>query len=211
MSAREAKGASAQEPGNPKLESLLAASADLMARQGYAQTSIRDVARETGFSLAGMYYYFKNKEDLLYQIQHRTFASLLQEQERSANEDGPAEEKLHRLVRNHLSYFTSHFNELKICTLELHTLQGDRYKTIERLRRRYFRCAARVIGEILGHSGKAADTNDAVRHYTLFLFGMLNWIFIWYHPRRDKPVEKLGDEMIEMVLYGLAGGRASRA
>lgn len=201
----QGSGAGAAARSGEKLEHLLAAAADLMARQGYDQTSIRHVARETGFSLAGMYYYFENKEDLLYQIQHRTFASLLEEQERAMAEDGKPDEKLRRLLRNHLSYFTRHFNELKVCTFELQSLQGDRYRTIERLRRRYFRCTAEVVGEMMGLEGRQIDRNRSVRHHTLFIFGVLNWIFMWFDPERDGPAEKLCDEVISMVLHGLVG------
>jgi hypothetical protein len=37
----------------------------------------------------------------------------------------------------------------------------------------------------------------------LFVFGMLNWIFMWYDPERDQPVERLGDEMVDLLLGGL--------
>lgn len=188
-----------------KLELLLSAAAGLMARQGYAETSIRNVAAETGFSLAGMYYYFKNKEDLLYQIQLRTFASLLSAQERVLAEGGDPEEKLRRLVHGHLDFFTSHASELKVCTFELQSLQGERYQAVERLRRRYFRRVAEVIGAILGVSGPTALTDRTVRHHTLFVFGMLNWIFMWYEPERDGSVGELGDEMLALVLAGLRG------
>jgi AcrR family transcriptional regulator len=188
-----------------KLEHLLGSAAVLMARQGYAQTSIRNVAAKTGFSLAGMYYYFENKEDLLYQIQYRTFSSLLEEQERSLAAVSDPEEKLRRLVRNHLSYFTSHASELKVCTFELHSLQGERYHSVEELRRNYFRRLVEVIAEISGVSKRAANSDRLVRHHALFVFGMLNWIFMWFEPERDGPVERLGDEMIALVLDGLRG------
>ncbi len=186
-----------------KLERLLATAASLMASQGYGQTSIRHVARETGFSLAGMYYYFKNKEDLLFQIQHRTFAALLELQEGVAAADGEPDEKLHQLVGNHLSYFTNHFNELKVCTFELESLQGERFRIIAALRRRYFICLAQVVAEVMGRSSKHAVSDPLVRRYSLFIFGMLNWIFMWFDPERDGPVAQLGDEMIGLILPGL--------
>ena len=194
----------------PKLEQLLSAASNLMAREGYDQTSIRDVARETGLSLAGMYYYFQSKEDLLYKIQHRTFSSLLDEQEKTISEAGDAEEKLRRLVQNHLSYYTRHFNEMKICTFELQSLKGDRYKNIEKLRRRYFKMAAEIVGEILGPSGNRADRGNDARHYTLFIFGMLNWIFMWFDPKRDAPVEDLGEKLVHLALHGLHGRRGQK-
>ncbi len=193
----------------PKLDKLLSASADLMARQGFSQTSIRHVARETGFSLGGMYYYFENKEDLLFKIQQRTFSTLLTAQEEAMADGGEAKSRLRRFIRNHLAYFTSHFAELKVCTFELESLQGERYTAIADLRRRYFDCLAAVVGELLEVDTTKAPADGRVRRKALFVFGMLNWIFMWYDPDRDSSVEDLGDEMVSLVLNGLNGDQPS--
>ena len=204
-------GASGTPPGNPrpsteeKFERLLAAAAGLMACRGFNQTTMRDVARETGFSLAGMYYYFKSKEELLYKIQQRTFAGLLEMQEGDAEAGASAEHRLRRLIANHLAFFISHSAELKICTFELESLTGEPYEKIEELRKRYFRLTASIIGELKGVEGEAS-TDPVVRHHTLFVFGMLNWIFMWYQPERDGPAEELAGEMTAFVLHGLRGG-----
>jgi len=188
-----------------KLDRLLSASAALMAKRGFSQTSIRDVATATGFSLGGMYYYFKNKEDLLFLIQEKTFGGLLALQEEAVAEGGTADERLHRLVTNHLAYFISHFNELKLCTFELESLQGERFENIAALRRRYYLCMAQVVGEINGVSADQVEHDRQVRHRTLFIFGMLNWVFMWYDPEKDDPTGTLGDEMVAMVMNGLSG------
>jgi len=193
----------------PKLDKLLSASAVLMARQGFSQTSIRHVARETGFSLGGMYYYFENKEDLLFKIQQRTFSTLLAIQEKEAATGGDARSRLRKFIRNHLAYFTSHFAELKVCTFELESLQGERYKVIAELRRRYFDCLAAVVGELLGVDAASASSDGRIRRKALFVFGMLNWIFMWYDPERDSSVEDLGDEMVSLVLGGLNGEQSA--
>jgi len=189
----------------PKLDRLLSVSAELMATRGFSQTSIRDVATASGLSLGGMYYYFKNKEDLLFLIQEKTFGSLLDMQENAVAAGGSAEERLHRLVKNHLAYFISHFNELKVCTFELESLKGERFENIAQLRRRYFLCMAQVVGEMTGVATGQAETDRQVRHRTLFIFGMLNWVFMWYDPAKDDHAEKLGEEMVAMVMNGLTG------
>jgi AcrR family transcriptional regulator len=192
-----------REKTEDNLEKLLAAAAHLMARQGYEQTTIRDVARATGFSLSGMYYYFRGKEELLYKIQDQTFGTLLREQEDLASRAGGSSTKLRLMVCNHLSYLTTHANELKVCTFELESLQGEYYRNIERLRRRYFKLVAGLVADLMGRPAKADSTNGEVRHHTLFLFGMLNWAFMWFDPRRDRPIEDLGNRMVDLVLRGL--------
>jgi AcrR family transcriptional regulator len=56
---------------------LLQAAAALFAEQGFHNASVRDLARVTGRSLSGLYYYFTTKEELLFQIQHHCYGTLL--------------------------------------------------------------------------------------------------------------------------------------
>ncbi|MBI5512103.1 MAG: TetR/AcrR family transcriptional regulator [Deltaproteobacteria bacterium] len=191
-----------------RLEILLGKAARLMAKEGYHHTSMRDVARDASCSLAGLYHYFSSKEDLLFQVQHRVFASLLAAQEQSLKAPGPLEERLRLLVQNHLSFFTRHAAELKVCTFELESLSGASYRRVEELRRRYYRLVADLVGELATRSG-AAPSDVEVRRLTLFVFGILNWIFMWFDPARDTPIETLGDEIVNLVLYGLCGQRAT--
>ncbi len=190
-----------------KLERLLEAAALLMARQGFSQTTIRDVARESGFSLAGMYYYFTSKEDLLYQIQHRTFSRLLAEQEEQVAGAIMPAARLEALIRHHLLFFTRHAAELKVCTFELESLNGEPYQAIERLRKRYYRLVAGIVAETLGIDARDAMSHPSVRHLTLFIFGMLNWVFMWYQDDRDVSAEDLAGEMSHFVLSGIEARR----
>jgi AcrR family transcriptional regulator len=43
-------------------------SSQLIHKKGFPNTTMRDIARATGMSLGGLYHYFTNKEDLLFQI-----------------------------------------------------------------------------------------------------------------------------------------------
>jgi len=192
------------KPPSERQEDLLAKAAVLIAEAGYHATSMRDVARATGCSLAGLYHYFASKEDLLFSVQHRVFASLLGEQERGRDTTAPLDVQLATLVENHLAFFTRHAAELKVCTYELESLSGARYRQVEELRRRYYRLLADIVTGLLTAAGRPAGEAE-VRHLTLYIFGMLNWIFMWFDSKRDKPVERLGSEIVELVLHGLCG------
>ena len=67
-----------------KLDALLAKAAVLIAKQGFEATSMRDLSAAMNGSLAGLYHYFTSKEDLLFQLQHRTFSGLLAAQQEVA-------------------------------------------------------------------------------------------------------------------------------
>jgi len=193
-----------------KRDHLLARAAALFAEKGYEATSLRDMSQAAGVSLAGLYHYFTSKEDLLYQVQYRTFASLLESQERIAAEPGTAEQRFRRLVIGHLAFFTSHPNELKACTYELESLKGDLFLTVEALRRRYYRLFTMAVAELMQGSVNGARESRESRHATLFIFGMLNWIFMWYDPARHGPVEQIGEEMLALLLNGLRRAQPAR-
>ena len=185
-----------------KLDHLLASAAALIAAKGFEATAIRDVGRKVESSLGGMYYYFASKEDLLYQIQSGTFGSLVAAQEATAKLPGTAEERLRRLLTGHLTFFATHPNEMKVCTYEMESLTGDLYRRVEALRKRYFRLMAEVVGDLIG--GPARKSREAKsRRVTLYIFGMLNWVFMWHDPVKDGPVENLGTEMFDLFLKGI--------
>lgn len=190
-----------------KLDHVLSVSAGVMARQGYQATSIRDVAEALGMSVGGLYHYFTGKEDLLFQIQYRTFEALLQRQAEVVAAPGTAEERFRRLLIGHLAFFTEHPHELKVCTYELESLPEGQYEAVEAVRREYYRLMAGVVTEVMAGPDATAVQQRAGRHASLFIFGMLNWIFMWYDPARHGAVEQIGEEMMAFALNGLRGNR----
>ena len=185
-----------------KADHLLEAAAAIIAEKGFEATAIRDVGRRLGVSLGGMYYYFASKDDLLFQIQFRTFEALLAEQEQAAGASGNAEDRLRRLLTGHLAFFAAHPNEMKICTFELESLKGDFYDRVLTIRRKYYRLMEDAIAELTGDRDRRAKGADRTRHVTLFVFGMLNWAFMWYKSGKDGPVEAVAAEMMDLLLHG---------
>jgi AcrR family transcriptional regulator len=192
-----------------KLDELLMKAASLIARKGFEATSMRDLAKAIDASLAGLYHYFSSKEDLLFQLQYRTFRSLLEQQQAVAAEPGTPEERFARLITGHLQFYARHRNELKACTFELESLTGKPYETVEAIRRRYYRLMTSVVADVIGGPSSNGKETRKSRHATLFIFGMLNWIFMWYEPSRHGTVEQIGQEMQELVLDGLRRGKRS--
>ncbi len=186
-----------------KANTLLKAAAALMAEKGFEATAIRDVGRELEVSLGGMYYYFASKDDLLFQIQQRTFESLLEAQECLAKEGATAGDRLRRLLVGHLAFFERHPNEMKICTYELESLKGELYDRVLTIRRRYYRLVADVVAELINGPNRKARESAHSRHVTLFIFGMLNWAFMWYRASKDGSAEALADEMLDLVENGI--------
>ncbi len=186
-----------------KLNDVLHAAARVMAEKGYHRASIRNVASELDMSLAGLYYYCKSKEELLYLIQHSTFQSLVESlKAKLEGLDDPVAE-LNAMVRNHLDFFLQHMDELKICAYEIESLKGDYYDRVAERRREYFQITHGIVGELID-TGKGAGVDS--RLATLSLFGTLNWIFMWYEPGKYAGSEEMSGQLTRLYLHGLAGG-----
>ena len=186
-----------------KLDTILAASAKVFAKDGYEKASIRQIASELNVSYAGLYHYISSKEELLFQIQYRTFSSLLDKLKDKIAKIANPEEKLQLMISNHLEHFMAHMDELAVCTHELKTLEGDYYNRVFEKRKSYFLETLNIVKEI-GAKAKESGINAGIA--TLYLFGMLNWIYMWYDPVRNSSPKQLTDQMTALFLNGLLSG-----
>lgn len=185
-------------------ETILETAAELFASQGYERTTIRDVARAAGISVAGLYYYVRGKDELLYHICERSFTMVLGTlTERLARTADPRA-RVRVVISNHLDHFLRHMNEIKVLTRELDALQGPHATQIYALRHRYYAICRRVVSE-------AAVGTVPPRLATMALFGMLNWIHMWYRPEADGDADALADGMARIFLDGYAASGEARA
>lgn len=197
-------------PGEPqsrydqKLVYLLKTSAAIFAEKGYHSTSIRDIARATGMSLSGLYYYFGSKEELLFLIQDYCFSTVMENCRRLIDGDEDPVRRLKLFIENHLNYFVNNMNEMKVLSHEANSIRGDLLKKVNASKREYVDLAMDLIADI-GRQFRAEGVD--VRVATFSLFGMMNWIYNWYNPRKDVDVTGLSQNMTRLFLTGFLGGQ----
>jgi len=190
---------------NQRLGHILACATRVFCEKGYAGASMRDIARATGISLAGLYHYFRSKEELLFLIQKHTFSTLLENLHRDlATLDDPAR-KLRCLIRNHLRYFLNHPEAMKVLAHESESLSTPYARVVAELKRSYYRTCRALLDE-LGAGKQLQSVNRRVA--VLSLFGMMNWIYTWYNARVDPDADALADTISAIFLQGVQGGQA---
>jgi AcrR family transcriptional regulator len=197
------------------LELILRTSARIFAEKSYHSTSMRDISRETGVSLAGLYHYCKSKEELLFLIQDHCFGRVLERlEERIRTTEDPLE-RFRIFVDNHLSFFAANMAEMKVLSHEAESLAGDLHEHVSTRKRQYTRTARRILSEVqqaaadsagrsprrTGQRGRLAKPIDLTMA-TYALFGMMNWIYNWYDPHGKLSVSQLVDNMTRLFLTG---------
>jgi len=186
-----------------KLRQILRTSAKIFAEKGFHHTSIRDISRVTGMSLAGLYYYFRTKEELLFLIQEQCFLTLLQRWEKAVRAETDVRGRIRAFAENHLGFFLHNMNEMKVMAHEDESLTGEFQEKIRVLKRRYVKILMDLIEEMQSPDGaKGIDPRAA----TFALFGMMNWVYTWYRPRRDLPLKDFLDQMLRIYFFGILKG-----
>lgn len=198
-----------------KLELILRTSARIFAEKSYHSTSMRDISRATGVSLAGLYHYCKSKEELLFLIQDHCFGRVLERLEERISAIEDPKERLRIFVDNHLSFFAANMAEMKVLSHEAESLAGDLHEHVSTRKRQYTRMARRILAEVqqaaIDSSGRAPRKNGQraqaskpidLTVATYALFGMMNWIYNWYDPRGKLSVSQLVDNITRLFLAG---------
>jgi len=183
------------QPYDQRLEALLAAAAKTFAERGYHATSMRDLARASGFSLAGMYHYVKSKEELLFQIQDRCFTLVLEGAREAVGAAADPESRLRAFIRHHVTFFAAHMDEMKVLAHEEAELTGTMRAQIRRRKKEYVALLEALLGNVPGAHG-----DPHIAAYALF--GMMNWIYTWYHPAGPTSPATLADELASLFLDG---------
>ncbi|MFQ5849865.1 MAG: TetR/AcrR family transcriptional regulator [Candidatus Binatia bacterium] len=186
-----------------RLQQILKVSARIFAEKGFHRTSVRDISRVTGMSLAGLYYYFRTKEELLFLIQEQCFLTLLQRWEKTAGHQEDVRARIRTFAENHLRFFLHNTYEMKVMSHEDDSLTGEFQEKIRLLKRRYVKILMDLIEELQSRlGGKRMDPRVA----SFSLFGMMNWIYTWYQPKRDLPLPELIEQMLRIYFFGILKG-----
>ena len=202
---RSAACGSAPEPDrrfDRRLAEILAHATDVFCEKGYAAASMRDLSRASGTSLAGLYYYFDSKEELLYLIQKHTFSTILERLERRLEGVGDPEQRVQVLVENHLEYFLANRKAMKVLSHEDEVLRNSHGAEIAAIKREYYRTCVGLLEELK----RAKDLAFSTRVAVMSLFGMMNWIYTWHKPRVDQGAAALARQMGHIFLRGVLRG-----
>jgi len=183
-----------------KLHHILRVSAQVFAQRGFEATSIRDISRETGVSLSGLYYYFESKQHLLYLIQHAAFTYVVDHLMLRLQGVADPVERLRLLVLNHMEYFLSHPNEMKVLSHEEDALGEPYREKIEVIKRRYYSLARQTFDSVASE-GTAPGINPRIA--VLSLYGMMNWVYKWHKPGVDPEAEELTAAIVGIFLHGV--------
>jgi AcrR family transcriptional regulator len=189
-----------------RLAEILTHATEVFCKKGYEGASMRDLSRESGMSLAGLYYYFESKERLLFLIQKHTFTTIVQRLKVRLEGVSDPEQQIRIFILNHLEYFLANPASMKVLSHEADALKNGSASEVAAIKREYYRICVGLFEKLKSDRGLQFSTRIAV----LGLFGMMNWIYTWHNPRTDADAEPLAREMSDIFLRGVMNNNRAR-
>lgn len=167
----------------------------LIARDGFAAVSMRQIAREVGVQAGALYNYTDDKQSLLVDLMARHMEELLAAVADTDLGSGSAPERLDAFTRFHIRWHLPRRDGVFVSYMELRNLSPENFARIEQLRRRY----EDVLEDILRDGMKEGAFELAEpRLTTMALISLLTGVTNWY-----KAEGRLDLDELEALYVGL--------
>lgn len=178
---------------------MLKAAAQCFNQKGYSGTSLRDVADVLGLTDPALYYYVRNKEELVYLCYVRA-ADLGREALDRANSEGHhGMDIMLRYFRYHIEMMVGDRGPIAIMS-EIPSLKPEHRDEVLELSRRHSKNFESVLHAGI-EDGSIANCN--VRMTGNAIMGSINWIPKWYHGDPEQG-RKLVNEFPEILARGMS-------
>lgn len=184
-------------------QQILNAALRVFARDGISRSRIADVAAEAGISNSTLYEYYKNKEELAYDVPLSHLAEFFQLYADAASEKTTSKERLVLYLVMSTDYAREHAEWARMLYLEI----WPSVFVGETELRHSIDDFARVIVFLIRRGmdeGWVNRNTDPYQTAALLLGGINQLIITWLLYRQPRNLTKAGAEMVERLLAMLA-------
>jgi len=178
---------------------ILKSAAAAFRRRGYHGASVGEIADALHMTKGSLYYYFRNKEEILY-FCHDYSLDILLDLLRDVQAEGrPPDEKLRRLIVAFVHMIIDELHGTAL-TMDLQALSPRALRRIITKRDRFDRGIRRVLEEGMD-AGVFARADPKLLAFAIL--GAVNWIPRWFDPRGRATSEEIAQAFAEYLLRGL--------
>lgn len=156
---------------------ILKAAATCFNQKGYSGTSLKDISRHLGLTDAALYYYVRNKEELVYQCYLRAAELGREAMSRGVAEGRNGLEQAYLYLRYHIGTMVGDAGPVAIMS-EIPSLKRDHRNEILAISRLHSAAFEEILKRGIA-DGSIAPCD--VRMTGNAIMGAINWIPKWFH------------------------------
>lgn len=180
-------------------DEIIAASARLFAEGGIRAVTIDDIASSLGYTKSVVYYYFKNKNQVLWEIFNRIHETWLADMQAIVEQDIPPDEKLAALIRQHALNVMDRTEWTAIYFRDQSELTEAQQKTVSG-RKRTFDKNFRDTYSAGVKAGIFKDITPGV--VTSGIIGMCNQTHVWFKKEKGLSATEIADHYTDLIMTG---------
>jgi AcrR family transcriptional regulator len=178
---------------------ILRAAAVCFRRHGYHGASVEQIAQELGMRKGNLYYYFRDKEEILYFCHDHSLDLLLDLLKLVGRDAGSPSAKLRRLVEAFVHMILDELHGTAL-TLDFQALSPSLLAKVIRKRDRFDRGVRKILreGMVDGHFVMGDP-----KLLTFAILGAVNWITRWFDPEGPATSTEIGHVFADYLIRGL--------
>jgi AcrR family transcriptional regulator len=175
---------------------ILKSAAAAFRRRGYHGASVDEIASALEMTKGNLYYYFRNKEDILYACHEYSLDILLRLMREVVAEPVPADQKLRKLI---LAFVHLILDELQgtALTLDPEALSAPLLAKVIAKRDEFDRGMRAIIQQGMDE-GLFAKGDPKMMEFAIM--GAVNWISKWFDPAGPMTSSEIGEAFADYLV-----------
>ena len=185
-------------PGGTRVQ-ILKAAAKAFRKLGYHGATVEEIAAALHMKKGNLYYYFRNKEEILFACHQYSLDRLLAILDEIERSGVSPEQKLRGLIGAFVHTILDELHGTAL-GLDLEALSPAHLRTVITRRDRFDKGMREVLKE--GVRSGAFVYADA-KLLSFAILGAVNWIPRWYSPDGPSTSEEIADKFADYLIAGL--------
>ncbi len=185
-------------------DEILISAAQLFSERGYRAVTMDDIAAALEYTKSVVYYYFKNKNDILWQIFSRCVEKYSSDIEEIRSQDLPCEISFRKMIHRHAMNVMENPAWAAVYNGEESELTPAQRQQLSRMKRDYD-----TVFEAMYQRGVSEGLFREIPPHVAVsgILGMCNWLYAWFNPKGALKAEQIADHYTDLLAGGfrLAG------
>ena len=184
-----------------KRDAVLRTAAHLFLEHGYQKSSMSLIAAQLKITKPALYYYFRNKEEILVECYRAGIAHIETLLKETSGNQGSGLYKLRLYVETYAVELVSYDFGRCVAMLDESELSPATRREVRMMKRRMDLTLRSYVEEGIA-DGSIGQCNPKLVSFAIA--GAINWIGTWYHPDGDLRPQEIGAEFARILTGGLS-------